>query len=151
MSTFVRPDGEPLINPENIVLFGFDPLQPSAEHFTYLLEQRFKSFSRPTVRADSTGSAKAALDWLKERVDVILLHFDVDVIDSGDFPLANYPHYAGVQAGEAWDAVKVFLEEEMVRGVVVTEVNPNNDPEGWMVKDLVNALTDGLAERSKLG
>ena len=32
MRAFARPDGSPLINPENFVLFGFDPLQPATEH-----------------------------------------------------------------------------------------------------------------------
>jgi arginase family enzyme len=32
MRAFARPNGEPLVGPDNIVLFGFDPLQPATEH-----------------------------------------------------------------------------------------------------------------------
>ena len=150
MSPFTKPDGSPLVNAENIVLFGFDPLQPSPDHFAYLLQHQFRCFPRTAVRADPLGSARAALDWLKERVDVVVVHFDVDVVDSAEFPLANYPHYAGLAAVEAWEVLGVVLGDEMVKAVVVTEVNPGNDPEGWMVGELVEAIGKGLERRLSL-
>ena len=33
MHPFAREDGRPLVDPSNVVLFGFDPLQPSHEHW----------------------------------------------------------------------------------------------------------------------
>jgi arginase len=150
MKLFSKPDGTPLVDPTNIVLFGFDPLQPSPEHFAFLLDNGYKCFSRPTVRRDPVAAAKSALAWLKERCDVIVLHFDVDVIDSAEFPLANYPHYAGLHQAETWKVLKVFLAEDDVKAMIVTEVNPNNDPEGWMVTELVGGITQGFKERLAL-
>lgn len=147
MKQFTRTDGKPLVTPDNIVLFGFDPLQPSPEHFTYMLENQFKAFARPSVRANPAEIAKSALKWLKQRVDVIVLHFDVDVIDSAEFPLANYPHYAGLHHTEAWEAIRVFLKDDAVKALIVTEVNPNNDPDGSMVGHLVDAISQGLSLR----
>ena len=150
MKTFSHPDGSTLVTPENVVLFGFDPLQPATEHWVYLLENGFKCFTRPTVKRDPTECARKALQWLEDRVDAILLHFDVDVIDSGVFPLANYPHYAGLVFEEAMAAVDTFLQSEKVLGIVITEVNPNNDPSGVMVIQLVDALVSSLAVRRSL-
>lgn len=82
MREFARPNGRPLVNPENVVLFGFDPLQPAVEHWVHLLENGYKAFTRPTVRSDSIRCAKEAMAWLREKVDVVYVHFDVDVIDS---------------------------------------------------------------------
>jgi arginase len=147
MAQFRSPDGSPLVDPDNIVLFGFDPLQPSTEHWIYLVENQFKVYTRPTVRSDPASYAKKALEWLSARVDIIYVHFDVDVIDSGEFPLANYPHYAGLMFDEAMAALKVFLASDRVKGLTVTEVNPNNDPSGQMVERLVDGIVDAMDGR----
>ncbi|KAF2648113.1 Arginase/deacetylase [Lophiostoma macrostomum CBS 122681] len=141
-------DDRALVDSQNIVLFGFDPLQPSPEHWTYLLENGFKAFKRPSVQQDPVGCARLALEWLNKKVDRVILHFDVDVIDSGEFPLANYPHYAGLGLEQAMNAMRVFLGDEAVVGAIVTEVNPNNDPSGVMVERLVQGLTKGFKARN---
>jgi arginase family enzyme len=52
----------------------------------------------------------------------------VDAIDSGLFQLAGYPHSARlVFEEEVMSEMRVFLASEKVVGMVVTEVNPNND------------------------
>ena len=109
MKEFSRPDGSAFVTPDNVVLFGFDPLQPATEHWVYLVENGLKYLTRPTVQRDPVGSARKALKYLEERVDIILLHFDVDVIDSGLFPLANDPHYAGLRFEKAISAINSFL------------------------------------------
>ena len=115
MRAFAGPHGRPLVHPDNIVLFGFDPLQPATEHWVYLLEHGYKAFTRPTVQQDPVGSATKAIAWLNERVDVIFVHFDVDVIDSGEFPLANYPHYNGLGIDQAMAALDEVLSVPKVK------------------------------------
>ncbi|MCJ1327626.1 hypothetical protein MMC10_004297 [Thelotrema lepadinum] len=151
MKRFAKLDCTPLITNDNVVLFGFDPLQPSTEHWTYLVENGLKAFSRPTVQERPVESAEAALAWLKDRVDVIYLHFDVDAIDSGTFPLANYPHYAGIQYREAFQALRRFLRSPAVRGMILTGVNPNNDPTGTMTAQVVGNIVEGLKSREASG
>jgi len=147
MGEFSNANGGPLVTADNVVIYGFDPLQPKVEHWVYMLETGFKTFTRPTVQSDAVGTARKAVEWLEKQVDVIFLHFDVDVIDSSEFPLGNFPHYAGLSSTEALSAAKVFLQTEKLGGLVVTEVNPNNDPEGWMIEELVNGLVEGFAQR----
>ena len=102
------------------------------------------------LRQPGDEQQEALLSNPCERVDVVVVHFDVDVVDSAEFPLANYPHYAGLAAVEAWEVLGVVLGDEMVKAVVVTEVNPGNDPEGWMVGELVEAIGKGLERRLSL-
>lgn len=147
MRAFTRPDGRPLVDRENVVLFGFDPLHPSNEHWVYLLEQGFRVFTRPTVQKDAIGCVREALHWLSERVDVIFVHFDVDVIDCGEFPLANCPHYAGIDADKAFAALEEALAHNRVQGVTVTEINPNNDQDGAMVKRVADSILKGIEKR----
>jgi arginase len=148
MSDFCSgPGGAALVNERNIVLFGFQPEELRTEHWTFLLEGGFKAFTRPAVSKDPAGKAREALQWLGDRVDAILLHFDVDVIDSGKFPLGNYPHYAGLMFEEAMAALGVFVGSEKLVGMVLTEVNPNNDPSGEMVGMLVDGVVGAFAGR----
>jgi arginase len=65
-SAFTKSDGGPLVDASNIVLFGQDPLQPSVEHWTYLCENQFKCFFRPTVAANPIAAARSALDYLSK-------------------------------------------------------------------------------------
>jgi arginase len=145
-NAFAKPDGSPMVDPSNIVLYGQDPLQPSVEHWEYLCENQFKCFFRSTVAANPAATARAALKYLSTQgCEAIFIHFDVDVIDSGEFPLANFPHYAGLQFGQASEALKVFLSEaKNLLGLTLTEVNPNNDPSGEMVTRLVDTIVKGL-------
>lgn len=149
MKEFGRPDGSPLVTNDNMVLFGFDPLQPITEHWTYLLEHGFKAFTRPTVQRDPVKYAAQALAWLADRVDVVYLHFDVDVIDSGTFPLGNFPHYAGLDFENAFAALRCFLDSPRVQGIVITEINPNNDPDGTMINKVVENIAEGLEKRPR--
>ena len=81
---------------------------------------------------------------------MILLHFDVDVVDSGQWPLGNYPSYGGIEFSAIMKAVQTALVDEAVDGLVVPEVNSNNDPTGAMLEGLVKAPVEGLSERKKL-
>lgn len=147
MRAFARPDGSPLVNPDNIVFFGFDPLQPATEHWIYLLENGYKAFSQPTVQADPVGCVTQAIHWLGERVDVIFVHFDVDVIDSGQFPLANYPHYKGLSIDQSMAVLDQALNAPKVNSLPITEVNPNNDADGRMIQQIVDGVVHGMARR----
>lgn len=151
MRNFCKSDGSPLVTNENIVLFGFDPAQLLAEHWTFLAESQFKIITRPTVSEEPRARAEEALRWLESRVDKVLIHFDVDVIDSGMFPLANYPHYEGLRFREAMDVMEVLVQSRKLAGLVITEVNPNNDPYGLMVKALVDGLVKAFEARHRPG
>lgn len=150
MRTFSRMNGDgnaaPLVNKDNIVLFGFDPAELKLLHWLYLLENGYKAFGAPTVRKDPVETARKAMEWLEERCDKVFVHFDVDAISSAMFPLGNFPHYNGLTFEEAMAALEVFVKSEKLVGLVVTEVNPNNDGSGNMVGELV----DGVVEAFRL-
>ena len=71
----------------------------------------------------------------------VLVHFDVDVIDTTELPLADFPHFnAGLSLNEAMTCLKLFLQSPSVAGLVVTEINPDQDPDGTIVRDFVMRL-----------
>ena len=82
----------PLLGPEQVVLFGFDPGELDAGQWQRLAGRRLHALPAPAVRIDPSGTADAALALLEENAEAVLVHFDVDVLDTGAFPLANFPH-----------------------------------------------------------
>ena len=152
MKAFSRPDGSGVVDSSNIVLFGFnvDSPVPTRQHLGYLLDNSFRVFTSQKVHGESVEEAKAALKWMEDRVDFILVHLDVDVIDPQQFPLCNVPNWTGLGFEEVMDAVKVFLASEKSVGLSVAEVNPDHDPGLKMTTRLVKAIVNNLKGKARI-
>jgi arginase family enzyme len=78
-----------------------------------------------------------------------VVHFDVDVIDFVDFPVADVPqHNAGLKFEEAIACLDVFATSPAFGGLVITEFNPDHADEGGelaarFVRGVAGALGDG--------
>jgi arginase len=135
----------PLLRPGQVVLFGFDPAELDTFQWTELASRHLYAAPAPAVRADPAGQAWRALGYLNRRCDSYLVHFDVDVLHTGAFPLANFPHFAGLTLDEAGACLDVFAGGEKFGGLVVTEVNPGHDPSGELLRTLAARVTRALA------
>nr|OQO28577.1 hypothetical protein B0A51_05624 [Rachicladosporium sp. CCFEE 5018] len=151
MADFVRPDGEPLVDPGNVVFFGLnmDLAGNTREQLGVLFDSGYRVFTSSSIAADPGGRAREALAWLEERVDVILVHYDVDSIDGGSFPLANVPQFTGVGIEESLRALKVLVSGSKVAGLMVAEVNPDHDPGLGMTGKLVEGIVDAFKARTE--
>ena len=87
----------------------------------------------------------------------MVVHFDVDAVDSRDLPLANYPHYGtGITLAAAGEVLRVLCAAPTLVAIVLTEVNPSYDPSGRQLARYVDtvaaAIGHGLAhQRSGAG
>jgi len=149
MKAFSRPDGSGVVDNSNIVLFGLnvDSPIPTRQHLGYLLDNAFRVFTSQKVCGAASEQAAAALKWMEERVDFILVHLDVDVIDPQEFPLCNVPNWTGLRFEEVMDAVKVFMTSKKSIGLSVAEVNPDHDPDLKMTTRLVDEIVSHLGGR----
>jgi len=136
----------PMIEPENIVLFGYsehgggiDP--PEIER---LAESVMVRYPMENVRGKAAAAACEALRYLESRTDRILVHFDLDVIDADDFSAVDVPHRPGLPLADAREALEIFLGSDKVTGVVVTEFNAARDPAGVAARTLVDLLIVSL-------
>ena len=94
------------------------PPGPGCRHATYA-----------ELAADPAGLAARARDELVG--DALVVHFDIDVVDGRDLPLANFPHYCtGVSVETIRTVLRTLLESDRVAAIVLTEVNPTHDPSG---------------------
>jgi len=98
------------------------------------------------ARADGAGAAAAALRALGD-VPAVAVHFDVDVIDFLDAPLAeNVDRTPGLPLDAAAEALAALLADPRVRAVTVTEFNPHHgEADGSTTRRLVEVLAAGFA------
>jgi len=135
----------PLLRPEQVVLFGFDPGELDTRQWTELVSRHLYAAPAPAVRADPAGQARQARGYLERRVDSYLVHLDVDVLHTGLFPLANFPHFAGLTLDEVSAGLAEFTASEKFGGLVITEVNPDHDPDGRLIGTLAQLVAGALA------
>ena len=135
----------PLLRPGQVVLFGFDPAELDTGEWTELVSRHLYAAPAPAVRADPVGEAQRARGYLDRRSVSYLVHFDVDVLHTGLFPLANYPHFAGLTLDEVSACLNEFARGERFGGLVITEVNPDHDPSGQLLKALTARVVRALA------
>lgn len=100
VKAFWRPDNSPVIDSSNTILFGLNSAPPAneREHLGYLFDEGFHVTTPKVVAEAPEKRAVEALTWLEDRVNCILLHLDVDVIDPGEYLLGNVRNWA------VWDS-----------------------------------------------
>ena len=92
--------------------------------------------------------AEEARARLEQKARRIVVHFDVDVIDFVDFPIADVPQFnVGLTFEEAISCLSVFAASERFGGLVITEFNPDNTDEvGVLTKAFVQGVARVLAQ-----
>ena len=74
------------------------------------------------VAADPLGAAAAARAHVEASAGAIVVHFDVDAVDSAGLPLANYPHHGeGLTLGMAVTVLPELRASPAVICLVLTD------------------------------
>ncbi|KAJ2983194.1 hypothetical protein NQ176_g870 [Zarea fungicola] len=151
MKQFSRSSGGPVCDATNTVFFGTNMSFPgnTPGHFSYLFDKNYKVVSSASVAQDPKQRATEALRYLESKVDVIMVHLDVDSIDPGTFPLANLPNYTGVEFEKMMAALAVFLGSDKIGGLTIAEANPDHDPGLEMFTKLTDSVVGMLGNRAK--
>ena len=135
----------PLVAPERLALVGGDPRETTSAGRDYLTRRGVSVQEGPSLAASPADTARRALAAVGS-AGPLVVHFDVDVIDSGDLPLANYPHYdSGVSAVAAFACLRELCQAGSPDALVLTEVNPTHDPSGAQIRRYVDGVTAALA------
>jgi arginase len=142
----------PMIADERLVLIGYDADDPEAFDGALLARHRgVRAFSGPDVAAAANRVARDAVSAM-QGAQAVIVHFDVDAVDSGDLPLGNLPHYGtGVTLDVAAQVLRTLCSAPALTAVALTEVNPSYDPDGRQLARYVDAVTaaigSGLLDR----
>lgn len=136
----------PLIDPSRLTLIGADPRETSDQGRAYLKNRGVTYQEGLALSVDPVGVARRALANVGADGGPVIVHFDVDVIDSGDLPLANFPHYgSGVSADDAFACLRELCAHSSLGALVLTEVNPTHDPSGRQLDRYLDGLVPALA------
>jgi arginase len=127
-----------------LAMLGYDETAPESRRSVFDARPDLTRYPDYAVRADPLGCARGALAAVQE-ASRLIVHFDVDAVDSGDLPLANFPHYgAGVPLSVARQVLSVLFGAPSLSAVVLTEVNPSYDPAGDSLDRYIEAVTEAL-------
>jgi arginase len=143
----VRFWGEPpLVREPDVALFGFERLDQPEEQ--YLVSSPLRRHPALEIsRVGAAAAARLALERMHATKNEFVLHFDVDVISSQEFPATNFPGEGGLSLHEVRDALRVFAVQPNLAAVVVAGYNPELDPQGEWARRLVDLLVEVLAAR----
>jgi arginase len=134
----------PLLPEDRIVLFGFQPYEIEPEESRVLETSALVQYPVTAMDDRPVEFAAEARARLEERARAIAVHFDVDVMDSAEIPLADWPHYDALAFGDAMHCLSVFVGSPKLAALVVTEINPDNDPDGLLVRQFIDAFADAM-------
>jgi arginase len=96
------------------------------------------------VIADPVAAGRNALAALPHRH--LVVHFDVDVLDALELPLADIATYGtGMRLDHVAPLLKTLVADRRVVGLTIVEANPDHDPDGTSIRRLVTAVGAALA------
>ena len=97
------------------------------------------------VARDPLAAAALAREW-SAGFEYVALHFDVDVIDFEDFPIAEHiRRKMGLTFEQATSALDSLLDIPNLAAITITEVNPDHDPDGTTVSSFVSRLSSAFS------
>jgi arginase len=135
----------PLLRGDRIALIGYEPSDLDDRKRAIIESRGAHAVPAPTVRGRAAAAAAGALAALGTDAPVVV-HFDVDVIDSVDSPLAHYPHFnSGLSFDDAIATLAGLCAAQRVAAITVTEVNPDHDPQGDHMRRLARGLATAFA------
>jgi arginase len=99
------------------------------------------------VIADPILAGRRALATLAHRH--LVVHFDVDVLDALELPLADIATYGtGMRLEHLAPLLGTLVADPRVVGMTLVEANPDHDPDGTSIRRLVTAVGAALAATS---
>ncbi|WP_158590100.1 arginase family protein [Amnibacterium setariae] len=136
----------PMLQDRDLALLGYDPDDVDAvDPEAFEQHQGLLHVDHRSLAAHPNGAVLRVAEAMVEDGVTLVVHFDVDAVDSADLPLANYPHYgAGVPLTTAAEVLEGLLALPGARALTLTEVNPTHDPGGAELERYVHAVADAL-------
>jgi arginase len=105
-----------------------------------------KTIHFETVVSNPKSAAAQAIAWCRS-FDRLLVHFDVDIMDFADFPIAeNTRRQCGMTFDVAMAALQYILQAPNIAACTVTEINPLHcDEEQTLVRRFAVRLAEAIA------
>ena len=143
----------PLLEDEEVFLFSYGPEQATEWERGVIERRGLRGIPAGEVAADPEAAAERALAEMEPRCDRLLVHFDVDMVDFTDLPLAeNTGRNEGLPFKVAIRTLGRLLQSDRLAAVTITEFNPDHGEEDGSTAEalatgIVHALSGSSAVR----
>jgi arginase len=137
----------PLFRESDVVAFGFrDMRDPAAYSSDAIFATQVRRMELSEIRRRGVAeTARAALDAVTgEGVEGVLVHFDVDALDSQIMPAVDSPEDDGFLPQEAIAALRVWCADPRVIAMQMTIYDPDRDPDRSCGRLLIDILGEAL-------
>jgi arginase len=136
----------PLLGDDQVLFLGYGPERARPFELDQIVRRGLTAIPVDAVARDPEAAAGRALEFAS-RFDLLLVHFDVDVIDFNDAQLSeDAVRGDGLTLDAAMRALRVLASSERLSAVTVTEINPSHgDEEGQTLRQFADMLADCLA------
>jgi arginase len=108
------------ISAEHILLVGVRDVDPSEE----------EPLAASGIRRADADAVEGALEDLRQRVDTVYVHVDLDVLDPSVARVNTYAADGGFSAGELERALAAISTRFEIAAAAMTAYDPSLDPEG---------------------
>jgi arginase len=142
----------PMLEARKVVFFGQSAVsvRPSEDprdvEGIVFSRHGFRSYPIEVVTGRAGEAATEARAAIELDDGPFVVHFDVDVLDFLDCPLADQPEDRGLLLDEAMESLAVFAGSARFGGLVVTEINPDHaDEAGATLRRFVEGIAGALA------
>jgi arginase len=138
----------PMLAEHQLTLLGYDPRDPdSYDEAALVARPGLVHASDAELRADPVAMAQRAVNAVARDGARVVVHFDVDAVDSRDLALANFPHYGtGVPLASAGLVLQTLLAASGLAALVLTEINPTHDPDGAQLERYIDTVTSAVTK-----
>jgi len=142
----------PLLQQEQVLFYAYEPREMNPSERDTFQRRGLHGYPAAKVAADPRGMARAALAEMESRCSRFVVHFDVDVLNFIDCPLANIPTIGcGLELDQALDSLAVFAASPAFAGLVITELNPAHaDEAGETLRAFVDGVSAALGTRTEV-
>jgi arginase len=138
----------PMLDDRRLALIGYDPGDADAlDGDAFAEHQGLLHIDHRSLGVHPNGAVLRVGEALVADGAAIVVHFDVDAVDSADLTLANFPHYGvGVPLATAAEVLAGLLAMPGVAALTLTEVNPTYDVGGAELERYVHAVADAVLD-----
>lgn len=133
----------PLLSDGQVLFFAYVPAELTPWEQIVFARRSLRGYIADDVVGRARSAARSAVADMEKCAERFLVHFDVDVIDFLDFPIADFPQPNAVLTfQEAMACLEVFVSSPKCAGLTITEFNPDHADEGGI---LAATFVEGVA------
>lgn len=134
----------PMLQGRELALIGHEQDDDDAVLHRQLEQRGVHRFPAAELRDDPVDVGLRVRRALPADTSLVA-HLDVDAIDSIDCPLAHFPHFnTGAPLQDVAACLTTLCADPRLTALVLTEVNPANDPDHIHLPRLVGAIGQAL-------